>query len=90
MCFVTFVTSQLFAKIYIVVVNIYVRDKVLKKKFKNLQLYLSLGMKLTKIHRILKFKQSDMMKNYTDFNTRKRMNAANDFEKDFFIYIILE
>ena len=32
MCFFTFVTSQLFAKAYIVVViNIYVRDKVLKK-----------------------------------------------------------
>ena len=24
------------------------------------------------------------MKKYIDFNTRKRMNAANDFEKDFF------
>ena len=52
--------------------------------YKNLQLYLSLGMTLTKIHRVLKFNQSDWMKKYIDFNTKKIMNAANDFEKDFF------
>ena len=41
-------------------------------------------MKLTKVYRSLKFKQNDWLKKYTDFNTDKRQNAANNFEKDFF------
>ena len=52
--------------------------------YKNLQLHLSLGMKLTKVHRILEFKQSDWLKKYIDFSTDKRKNAANSFERDFF------
>ena len=41
-------------------------------------------MKLTKVHRILGFKQSDWLIKYIDFNTDKRKNAANSFENDFF------
>ena len=40
--------------------------------YRNLQLYLSLGMKLTKIHEILEFRQSDLSEKYIHFNRDKR------------------
>ena len=51
--------------------------------YRNGQLYLSLGMKLTKIQKVLRFKQSDWMEKYIDFITEKRTTAANTFEKIF-------
>ena len=51
---------------------------------KNLQLYLSLGMKLKLVRRGLKFQEKNFMKNYIDKNTSLRSQAKNAFEKDLF------
>ena len=57
-----------------------------KKKYvlhyKNLIQCLRLGMKLTRIHRGIEFKESEWMKPYIDMNTELRAKAKNNFEKD--------
>ena len=55
--------------------NIYVMH------YRNLQQCLEFGMKLKKIHKMLKFKQNDWMTPYIDINTQKRMMSNNESDK---------
>ena len=43
-------------------------------------------MKLIKVHGILKFKQSNWLKEYIEINKEKRKNAVSEFEKKYLSY----
>ena len=49
--------------------------------YKNLKYYLSQGLILKKVHKILEFKQSAWMKPYIDFSTQNRKEATNEADK---------
>ena len=59
-----------------------------KKKYvthiNSLKQALNHGLKLKKIHRVIKFNQEAWLKQYIDMNTELRKAAKNDFEKDLF------
>ena len=52
--------------------------------FKNLKLYLQLGMKLDKVHRVLKFKQKSFIAPFIEKCTHLRQMATTKFEQDQF------
>ena len=52
--------------------------------YKNLEYYMKLGVKITKVHKILTFDEKPFLKDYIDLNTNLRKKAINDLEKDLF------
>ena len=61
------------------------RDKIrYVVHYRNLNLYLQLGLVMTRIHMVLAFKQATWLKTYIDFNTHQRSLAGSSFLKGFF------
>jgi hypothetical protein len=52
--------------------------------FRNLKQYLENGLKLKKVHRILKFNQSKWLEPYIKLNTELRQASKSKFEEDLF------
>ena len=52
--------------------------------YRLLKLYLSLGMKLKKIHKCISFNQKPWLRSYINYNSSQRAKSKNEFEKDFF------
>ena len=52
--------------------------------YRNLKYVKELGLVIEKVHNVIRFDQSTWLKEYIDFNTEKRKEAKNEFEKDFF------
>ena len=51
---------------------------------RNLEYYIKKGLIVTKVHRVLKFREEQWMKPYIMFNTEMRAKATTEFEKDLY------
>ena len=51
--------------------------------YRMLKFYLRHGMIVDKVHNIISFRQSRWLEKYKNFNTQKKNQVVNDFEKDF-------
>ena len=52
--------------------------------YKLLKLYVSLGLIVAKVHRVLQFKQANWLAPYITLNSNKRQAASNKFEENFY------
>ena len=50
--------------------------------YRLLEYYMSLGLKVTHVHRVISFAQEAWLEKYISFNTNQRTKAKSDFEKD--------
>ena len=57
--------------------NYFIHIRALKQALNN-------GLKFKKVHRVIQFDQEAWLKPYIDMNTKLRMQAKIEFEKDFF------
>jgi hypothetical protein len=55
-----------------------------KLHYRNLKLYVTLGMKVLRVHHVLAFRRSQWLKSYVELNTKVRQQPKNDFEKRLF------
>ena len=51
---------------------------------------MKLGIKITKVHKILTFEEKPVLKDYIDLNTNLTKHSKNDSEKDLFKLIIMQ
>ena len=51
-----------------------------------LSLWMQLGIKVTKVHRIIQYRQAEIFKDYINTNTEKRAATNDPFKRDFFKY----
>ena len=71
------------SKIEKLIPNLYNKKKYIVH-YRTLQLYIELGLKVTKVHRAISFDEEAWVKPYVDFNMQKRKEATSLFERDFF------
>ena len=50
--------------------------------YMNLQFYLKHGMKIMRVHKVLKFSEASIMRSYIDLNTQQRNQAESTAEKN--------
>ena len=52
--------------------------------YRNLKFYVNNGIKITKVHQAVKFRQSKWLSSYIALNTQKRQSASTKFDQDFY------